>query len=366
MSARTPASPRRSSRRGRLLRPLLGVLAAGMLVAPAIGAGCAAGFTPPSEIETLRIFAVTASQPYAQPGDEVTLTMSYHDGLIAPDESARPIQIVWLRNCINPPGDQYYGCYPQLAELFAAIGSGQQPPPGTMGIGPEFTFNVREDILDNRERPEVGPLYGTEYVFFVACAGRLGPVQDPGGRAGSFPIGCFDDEGRRLGADSFIPGYTQIYAFDDGRTNENPVATGIRLNDEEIVEDFSLIPSVPLCPIPEEERRMTGCSAADPIAECTTHELNVIVDRDRLAEIDPDGETLDGKQLTEVVWVNYYTDQGELRADTQLVNDAVNGFNPDTQATWIPPPEPGIATIWAVLRDARGGSSVVQRRIRVE
>src|SRR5262249_40406118 len=54
-------------------------------------------------------------------------------------------------------------------------------------------------------------------------AGKIGPVPPSGtGKAGSFPFGCFDPDGNQLGPDSFVPGYTQVYAFEDGRVNANP------------------------------------------------------------------------------------------------------------------------------------------------
>ena len=118
-----------------------------------------------------------------------------------------------------------------------------------------------------------------------------------------------------------------------------------------------------------------GCSAPDIASECETHELKVVVNPETVADPEEptttEGSTgedvpVDSDDLTEVVWVSYYTDQGELQGDTQLVNDAVKGYNPESETTWVPPAEPGVTTIWAVLRDARGGSSVIQRRIRVE
>ncbi len=48
------------------------------------------------------------------------------------------------------------------------------------------------------------------------------------------------------------------------------------------------------------------------------------------------------------------------------MSDANKGYIGDHAVKWIPPAEPGVATITAVLRDARGGSSVVQRLVRVE
>lgn len=366
--SRSDSRADRPAARPRLRRALLASLALGALASPAIASGCAASFKPGSLVEGLRVFAVEVDKPYANPGDEIAFSMTYHDGLVSADQGTRPVQIVWLGGCFNPPGDQYFGCYEQLAELFSGISGGQPPSSEYIagGIGlTEFTLRIPDDILANRPPPPTGTAYGIAYVFFAACAGQLGVVQDPGGKAGSFPLGCFDNEGRRLGADSFVPGYTQVYVFADGRTNANPEIGGLTLDDEPISEDFGEIPTVKACSIPEEDRAQAGCGAPETTTECQTYTIKGIVDP-TVAEIDPDATSLEGEQLTEVVWISYFADQGELTSDIKQVNEATNGFNPDFEATWLPPSEPGVATLWAVLRDARGGSSVVRRQVRVE
>jgi hypothetical protein len=49
-----------------------------------------------------------------------------------------------------------------------------------------------------------------------------------------------------------------------------------------------------------------------------------------------------------------------------LVSDAVSGVTDDHKAKWLPPPEPGPVTLWAVVRDARGGSAMISRSVQVE
>jgi len=352
----------------RLRRSILTVLALGALASPVIASGCQAQFDPPTLVNGLRLFAVDIDKPYAHPGDEVTFKMTYHDGYPSPEEGPRPVQILWLGGCFNPPGDEYFACYGQIAELFQQVASGGAPPAEyfAAGIGLDtFTMPIPEDILAGRPAPEVGPQYGLAYVFFAACAGNLRPVTDPGGLAGSFPLGCFDAEGRRLGAESFVPGYTQVFVFGDGRENNIPVIQDLELDGESLPEDFAAIPTVPACPVTAEERRETGCAAPSVATECTSYELKAIVDP-ALADIDPDATSADGGPLTEVIWVSYFADQGDITSGIKLVNDAVRGYNEAHEASWVPPAEPGVATVWAVLRDARGGSSVMRRFIRVE
>lgn len=362
-------------------RILLAALACAVLGAP-LAPGCAAPFDPPSKVSSLRVFAVTADKPYAAPGDTVSFTMTYHDGL---GDETRPVQVVWLGGCFDPEGDEYFQCYEQLAEVFEDVTS---PTPGELfGVGLEFQLTLPEDIVSRRPVPKVGPHYGIAYVFFAACAGRLGIVPPEGtGNAGSFPLGCFDPEGNRLGSESFVPGYTQIYSFADGRVNANPVATGIAMGDHAgIEEDLTTltpipedeIPTVKACPLTEDERRLQGCGAEDPFTTCDAYDLKVIVEPPPGAppgasgEVDPEGTSADGDPLTESVWVDFYIDGGDLDSDVKLVNDPVAGTIDQTnpragRVTWIPPDHAGLVTLWAVVHDARGGTAVVQRLIRVE
>ena len=56
----------------------------------------------------------------------------------------------------------------------------------------------------------------------------------------------------------------------------------------------------------------------------------------------------------------------ELESGIKLVSNADSGFNEEHEVTWIPPAEPGPVTLWAVVRDARGGSSVARRFLQVK
>lgn len=298
--------------------------------------------------------------------------MTYHDGYEEVENAgARPILIMWLGGCFDPPSDQYFACYEQLGPLLQSIDPANPPADGpfAFGIGlDKFTLKIPEDIISRRPPPELGPHYGIAYVFFAVCAGIVGPVLPDGtGRAPDFPLGCFDENGNRLGSESFTPGYTQIYSFADGRKNENPIIQAMLLNNEEIPgdEDFENIPTVKACPITDEDRRTPSCDNQADIADCQHYTLKALIDPE-VAEIDPDATAQDGGQLTETIWVSYFSDAGDLSPGIKLVNDPVNGFNPDVEVTFIPPNEPGITTVWAVLRDARGGSHIVRRFIRVE
>ena len=234
-------------------------------------------------------------------------------------------------------------------------------------------------------------------MFFAACAGTLQPVPPSGnGAAGSFPLGCFDSQGNQLGADSFVPGYTEVYAFADGRTNANPVSNGI------IVEGATLIGGgaeeaadgggdagaddggvdggaddggidggadagasggivvVKECPIPESTRLLNaGCNQADPFSTCTAYTVDVDVDAG-IADHDDAGKPL------EAVWVDYFAEQGDFDTPTLLVSNQVTGLTSTHSSKYIAPPQAGVVQLWAVLHDSRGGASVLTGFVTVE
>lgn len=333
------------------------------LMAKAVAPGCAAGTDAQSRINALRVLVVTADRPYAAPGDEVRFSMEVHDG----GETGRLLQITWIGGCFDPEGDIYYACFEDLAAGLSAA-----PAPGSevtvaQGVNlKDFTLTIPEDIISRRPPPSAGPHYGIAYVFFLACAGVVKPVPPSEGAPASLPFGCFDEGGARLGAESFVPGYTQIYSFADGRQNTNPAIDAFLWEGAAAPEgeDPSVIPVVPSCPLTDDERR-AGCTGEDPFEACQAYSIDVAIDP-ALAEVDPGVSSPDGSPLREIVWVNYYADKGDIDGDTSLVSGAVEGYHEEHGALWIPPAEPGIVSLWAVLRDSRGGASAVRRRVRVE
>lgn len=340
-----------------LRRLALGALALAAFAGPPAASGCAAGFAPVSQIDGLRVLAVVADHPYAKPGEAVTFTMTYADTFDRPAPT-----IAWIAGCFDPMGDEYYLCYQQLAPVFQSLASGQVPA-GDVGLGSTFTLTLPEDVISQRPKPTSGPYYGIGFVFFAVCAGTLGAAPSEGTSvAGSFPIACFDDKGNRLGADSFVPGYTQVYAFADGRTNENPVVQGIHVAGVDGSDE------VTHCDVPEDTRLdATGCGKTDPFKKCDSYEIRVDVPPD-VAQVDPASTQADGTPLHETVWVDYFAAAGNLDTTTALVSDSVTGIQPvaNYTANYIAPPDAGPVDVWAVVRDSRGGETVVQQVIEVK
>jgi hypothetical protein len=357
----------------RFARPILFTACLAACFGPAVTSGCGGGFDAPSKLEGLRVLGVVADKPYAKPGDEVTFKMSYEDGFVDPqnpDAGPRKVQITWLGGCIDPIGDLYFGCYASLANTLQQIASGQLPPDGLVaqGVGlDQFTIKLPADIVSQRPKPEAGPHYGLTYVFFAACAGTVKPVGLEGtGRAGSFPLGCFDENGNRLGADSFVPGYTQVYAFEDERVNTNPKVKGVLVDGVLSKDDPNDEIPVAACTITEDQRNAPpGCSKQDPFSSCQALTLDVDVDQD-VAEVDPDAKGSQGETLREAVWVDYYADAGDFQYDIKLVSDPITGLTDDHTTKWIAPEKSGLVSLWITVHDARGGATVLKRTIKVQ
>ena len=353
----------------------------GAFLALVLHPSCTPGFDPISRINSVRILSVTLDKPYALPGDTVTMRMTVTDGLGDADGMPRQMQLVWLSGCYNPDGDQYYLCFEDLASQLEPIAEGGELPedivkvdlalPSSDGVpdAHEFSFVIPEDIVSSRPEPAAGPHYGIAYVFFAACAGQLRPgnLENPGGgQVSDFPLECVDSEGNVLDSDSFIIGYTQVYSFADERLNANPPLEGLTFEGEPMSENLDEAPTVPRCPATYDERRTASCGD-NPTEDCTVYQLAPIFTEGQLvAERDPEGESIDGEPIDEVVWVSYFVTDGDVDPQLALVHDAREGRQSDIATEWTAPDKPGLYSVWAVVRDQRGGSAVVRRFLRVE
>ncbi len=339
-------------------------------VCAAASLACAPDFDPPSEIKTLRVLAVQKDRPYAAPGEDVTLSMLWHDGT---SRAPRDVQVMWLSGCKNPAGDLFAGCFESFAG--ADLGSVACDPGADVNVcfGNEFTFRVPSSIISERPPPQdpAQPRYGLSYVFFAACGGVIGPAPSGGGSF-EFPIACFADAEmtKRLGPEHFVAGYTAVYSYESIR-NTNPIVTGF---------EFNGVPVDPICigadcadrsnDPPEPVDCQAGnvpCVFAcedDGDEKCPKFEIKPIVDR-ASAERDHISSNLESKELEEQMWINYYVDRGGLKSDVRLLNDALRGWNEDYGTEFRAPKKTGPMNVWAVVHDNRGGVEWVRVRVQV-
>lgn len=334
---------------------------AGLLLAVGVCLGCDPSFEPQTIVDDLRVFAVHKDNPYPRPGDDLTLTILWGDGS---EEAPRDIEILWISGCFNPPGDLFTGCLDSFAELDMNGGNA-----GEIGLGEgnQYTFQVPADIISRQgaftggQRP-----FGTAFVFFAACAGRIdeAPVSD---EELEFPIACYGPDGAQLGADDFVAGYSQTFIYDD-LTNNNPIITGVKFRGQEVTS-ACIGPACEQPPMSTVECGVTPCVA--PCAadgdkkECPEFTVEPIVDR-ASAEVDDGSTEFENRQLLEQIWMNYYADGGRMGGNVKLVNDAIEGFNDDFSAVWRPPAKPGVYHIYSVVHDNRGGADWVRFAVGVQ
>lgn len=320
--------------------------------------GCGPEFDPSNEIQTLRVMGVQKDRPYAQPGDEVNLQMLWHDA-----EGRTDIQRAWLGGCVNPPGDLYYGCFARYGEI---AGQGEELP---FGNEDSFRVSIPADIISGREGPvEPGQQrYGLYIVFFALCAGDLDlqpeAAADAEGSAG-LPIRCLDRQTKQpLGSEDFIVGYSSIYSF-EGVENQNPTfSADSEGRGEFLIDGKSALadcldadcqgaPEVEIdCSADDDPRCIEACSD-DGEPSCPAIEIAPSIER--IVERDDVTSSLDGSDVAEQMWVNYYLDRGAI-SEVRLLNDSSTGWNDEYRGELRAPKDPGPLQVWAVAHDNRGG-----------
>jgi hypothetical protein len=235
---------------------------------------------------------------------------------------------------MNPPNDDYFGCYPAFANQY---------PAGTdlssiLLSGTQRTFTMPADsITAAAGHPGAADPYGVAFAFVFACAGRVEYIG--ASSSTTTPFGCFDDSGAALGTDQFVFGFTRVYAFAD-RRNANPVIEQVMFG------GAAIDPSVGLT--------LDHCGASDE-SGCTKTSFDTVVP-DTSWEVDP-GALGQSGESHEAIWVDYYATTGSFANDAAVLFDSRSGRVSGTADGWAAPLSAGTWTAWAVVHDTRGGVS---------
>jgi len=327
--------------------PNLSLLAALALALAPLSLACGAELDPQSELTTLRVLAVQKDKPYAQPGDDIALSMLYHD---ASPDAGRPIQVGWFSGCVNPPADTFAGCFAGAIDPAALrFDQGEDLT--------DFSFTIPGNIISSRPpSPDPNfPRYGLAVVFFAVCAGTLSFDFE----SGTFPIRCLDAEGHALLSDDFIAGYSTVYVF-EGFSNQNPIVTGFSFNGKEVVSEHACVAETCLEPPPSggvpPELVVPRCADDGDQALCKGFPLKPIVDP-ASAELDSVQAEAYGRPYQEQLWISYYTTAGSVGSDTRLLNEPTKGWQPDYGTDFFAPKDPGPLRVFAAVHDNRGGVS---------
>jgi hypothetical protein len=310
------------------------------LLVAGLGSGamaCSDDLPVANVVDGVRILATSADKPYAAPGETVSLRVLAVDGRA---EQTQAMRVFWLPTvCMNPAGDDYFGCYPAFANEF-------RPGVDLSSVllpGEQRTFSMPTDAIATAvPHPGESDPYGLAFAFVAACAGHLEyvPVDTTSQSPLTTPFGCFDDSHTALGADQFVFAFTRVYAFAD-RRNANPVLDHLT---------FGGVAVDPAAGI-----TLPHCTGSDQ-SKCSKTDVDAVVP-DSSWEEDPGSLSPSGGPAHESIWVDYYATGGRFENDSSVLFDARSGRASSSADGYAPPLASGPRTLWAVVHDTRGGAS---------
>lgn len=326
----------------------------------------------------LRVAAVQATPAMGVPGQAVHLEIL--DSMqMAPLVSAAPeaatgpkLQIAWLGGCHNPPGGEYFGCYPLLRDRVTgyatqlAATESTAPARESLGFGSQFVENIPDDIVPS------GKAYGVTYVFFAACLGELWAAPD---RKDTVPVRCLSGDGKEVGRTGFEVGFTTIPTVAK-LTNENPIIRGYSLNGSPfeprtcaVDADCPLIGEIPeRCATAHDAAEATPAGQCIPeLAPCTGRSCKpyeLLPDlAPESAELNPLG-SLTGEPTDREVLHLELTSPHWIREETEWAGDGTTWLTQPAFPLPHPPPvnpkQIGPSSLWLIAHDGRGGAAWTQ------
>lgn len=291
-------------------------------------------FDPESKVESVRILATQADKPYSAPGDTVTLrTLAVDNRPVQP----HPMQLFWFPDrCVDPANDGYFNCYPALLQKYP-VNTDLTPQ---LQTGDTASYQMPADVIANHQGPRGDIPYGVMVVFMMACAGHVEAVAPPPGSGpDALPFGCFDSAHHALSPDNYIFGYEVLFSFAT-RRNANPVI------------DHLVFAGAPVDPVAG--ITVAHCTASN-IDNCPTTPLDTFVP-DSSQEVNPGNVDSTGRVLKEEIWVDYLVTGGKVKNDVEVLFDPRLGRLTNTADDFSAPLTAGEYTLWAVVRDDRGGT----------
>jgi hypothetical protein len=306
----------------------------------------------PKDSSHLAVLAVRAEPPTGVPGRAVAFELLHSEEVAPPASGARAIEIAWLGGCHNPPGGQYFGCYPALRTAVGLLAPAALDTPAELlaraGAGPGATFSttIPADIAARG--------YGVSFVFFAVCTGRLSPAPE---RADTVPLDCRDAGGKSIDRSGFAAGFTTVYTI-PGLSNHNPVIEGVDFDGVSLDEPACTVDgdcaSVGTAVARCHEARCV--SVLTPCAEPGCHRLTARIDA---ASAEP---TSTGRETLELRLVGPDLDvTRRLRGDgSSLVGD------PSFELGGPSAGSAGTVSLWLIVRDDRGGVAWTERTFVVE
>lgn len=290
--------------------------------------GCQEALEPGTKVDSFRVLAQAVDEPYAHPGETVTLTA------LSFDPQARPVNWVWA-SCLNPVDTSLQGCLEQL---------GDTESPGraifAMGEGVDTAqLAIPDDALAGVPAEARG--FAAVSVVSAACPGDLSIGAGPG----QLPFRCLEKgSGRELGLDEMIVGIKRITLRETER-NANPEFGTITFDGEEWPAD--------------EIKEVGSCNQTDFVYDtCPDEEKHQLV-----AAVTPEsfesGQDELGRPFEEQLVVQYYGTEGIFENEVKTAQTSQNGWVARQSASGQ------TLTLWFVARDDRGGVTWATRQVRV-
>jgi hypothetical protein len=369
----------------------------------ALGAWCTSscapsGFQDEAQLQGgVRILASSADAPYAHPGQPVRVDVLAYDGRSPADRSAAPMRVYWFPVvCEDPALDAYYSCFAQFAHPDAGTfgqvveddaGSGDSGATDAGGMemdadadadtGPgapvlsSFRFVVPANAVSSHPVVPGTTPYGLLIAFNFACAGQL-QLLPLNSNPQAPPLGCVGANGQLVGPDSYVFGYTRVYAYaaDAGVSgvNTNPVVDCIDVEGASASSSaasdagslcagmFQLAGEAPSWTSPPVT--IPGCSAGQ--TQCPHIKIG--------PHVTPESWEPVANGLHEEIWADYYSTFGTFTHDATLLYDPTAGLIGPPKATdteFDPPVGPADGYVWIVVHDNRGGAAWVTVPVHV-
>ncbi len=290
---------------------------------------CEEPFDPGSRVNSLRVLAVEADQPYAAPGQTVRLQALSFD----PDN--RPISWAWLP-CASPEIGTAQGCLDFLASL------DETPTPLAYGEGQDsLLIDIPANALE--QLPEVLRPAAQFGVLSMACPGEI-ELLDPG--EGTLPFRCLDAvTGRELDLHDSIVGLKRIWVREEDR-NDNPIIDEVQFAGT---------------PWPAgETRTVQACTkTSNEFEDCPSETQTEVGVRIPSRSFESGSDEF-GRQFDEALVVQYYSTAGTFEAEVRVGEDAATKFVAPASSRG------DTLTLWFVVHDNRGGVTWTQRQVEVQ
>jgi hypothetical protein len=303
----------------------------GVLLALLGTVGCQPDFDPGSRVTSFRVLGQQVDEPFAKPGETVSVTsLSY-------DPAGRPVTWAWAA-CINPASASVTGCIDKIAEQSSESGDS---PILAQGLEmSQFTYTIPEGVLDAiPENARSGAFVG---LLSVACPGDLSLTPGQNG----VPFQCLEaGTQRELALDEYVVGLKRVQVRTTDR-NLNPVVERVTFDGQDWPE--------------EEVKVVTACDTDGndykKCSDASKHQLSAIP---TAASVES-GSTQFGAAFTEQVIIEYYATEGIFEYEIKIAAE------PETHWAARKAASGKDLTLWMVVHDDRGGATWAQRQVHVQ